>query len=29
MMTTVLTVKDKMGEKKAYGFYVKQPRPGA
>ncbi|MGA2329626.1 MAG: hypothetical protein ABSH05_25505 [Bryobacteraceae bacterium] len=29
MMTTVLTVKDKTGEKKGYGFYVKEPQPGS
>lgn len=28
MLTTVLTVKDKTGEKKGYGFYIKQPQPG-
>jgi hypothetical protein len=28
-MTTTLTVKDKTGEKKGYGFYVKEPPPGA
>jgi hypothetical protein len=25
MMTTILTVQDKTGEKKGYGFYVKEP----